>query len=265
MGRLYCIPDIRRLEKYTSFSEKYNAAFEYNDFYDPAVLDDDVVKERIINAYVETGRNMSDDTLHGAFLDICVNSSDPKIFGVSDLRVRQCMDIADKLGVKAVIFHTNYIVNFRLKSYLNSWICINEKYWKKILLDYPNQNIYIENMFDEAPYMIEELAKKMSGQSHFGICLDVAHAHISGSNVKMWYDALNPYVKHLHLNDNDGNEDLHAPVGSGTIEWGAFDKWSRKLETEPSVLIEVRNYEQLIQSVEYMQKEGIYPFSGGNI
>ncbi len=265
MGRLYCIPDISRLEEYAAFSEKYNAAFEYNDFFIPAVLDDDVVKGRIINTYVKTGRDMSNDTMHGAFLDICINSSDPKIFQISDLRVRQCMDIAEKMGLKAVIFHTNYIVNFRLKSYLNSWIYLNEKYWNKILLDYPNQNIYIENMFDESPYMIGELAERMSGHSRFGICLDVAHAHISGSDVKMWYDVLDSYVKHLHLNDNDGNEDLHAPVGSGTFEWGAFNKWSRKLETEPSVLIEVRNYEHLMQSVEYMQKDGIYPFNGGNI
>ena len=38
------------------------------------------------------------------------------IFKASDYRVRQCMDIAVKMGLKAVIFHTNYIVNFRLRS-----------------------------------------------------------------------------------------------------------------------------------------------------
>ena len=70
----------------------------------------------------------SSDTMHGAFLDICVDSADAMIFKASDYRVRQCMDIAVKMGLKAVIFHTNYIVNFRLRSYLDSWIDRNEEY-----------------------------------------------------------------------------------------------------------------------------------------
>lgn len=260
MGKLYCIPTIPEIDKFLRFSEKYNAGFEYNEFFMPNLLDNSFSLNKVIKEYMSVRSDRSEDTMHGAFLDICVNSADSKIFEVSDFRVRQCMDIAVKMGLKAVIFHTNYIVNFRLKSYINSWIDRNEEYWRQILYDYKDQCIYIENMFDDKPYMLAELAKRMADEPRFGVCLDVAHALISGSPVKLWYDTLKPYLRHLHINDNDGNEDLHNPVGTGVLDWKEFDRCCKESVKEPSILIEVRNFGNLKASVEYMQENKIYPF-----
>lgn len=266
MGKLYCIPLIQDINRYLGFAEKYNACFEYNDFFIPGLLDDGFTLNKVIKQYMSVRPGGTGDTMHGAFLDICVNSEDSKILEVSDYRVRQCMDIAVKMGLKAVIFHTNYIVNFRLGSYLDSWISRNEEYWRKILRDYKEQYIYIENMFDDAPYMLKSLAERMADEPRFGVCLDVAHACISGSPMDNWYSQMASYVKHIHINDNDGNEDLHSPVGTGIIKWDKFDSWCRGLAKEPSVLVEVRGYGHLEASIEYMQKNKIYPFGqGGNI
>lgn len=261
MGKLYCIPSLMDIGRYMEFSEKYNAGFEYNDFFVTKLLDDGFTLNKVIKEYMALSHDRTDDTMHGAFLDICVNSADSKIFEVSDYRVRQCMDIAVKMGLKAVIFHTNYIVNFRLRSYIDSWIDRNESYWRQVLNDYKEQYIYIENMFDEAPYMLTELAARMQDEPRFGVCLDIAHALISGSPAGQWYDMLEPYVKHLHVNDNDGNEDLHNPVGTGLQDWDKFNQWCRGIGSQPSVLIEVRGYGDLEKSVEYMQENKIYPFT----
>ena len=260
MGKLYCIPSVQEIDSYLGFAEKYNAGFEYNDFFMPGLLDDGASVGRIIKQYMAVRHDCSGDTMHGAFLDICVNSSDLKIFEVSDYRVRQCMDIAVKMGLKAVIFHTNYIVNFRLRSYINSWIDRNEEYWRQILKDYNGQQVYIENMFDDAPGMLKLLAERMADEPRFGVCLDVAHACISGSPVEDWYNGMSPYAKHIHINDNDGVEDLHNPVGTGIMEWGKFSIWCKGLAKEPSVLVETRGYVNLEKSVEYMQNKNIYPF-----
>ena len=45
--------------------------------------------------------------MHGAFFDIVVFSHDDKIAEISRMRLRQSMEIAKRIGVKAVIFHTN--------------------------------------------------------------------------------------------------------------------------------------------------------------
>ncbi len=48
MNRLYCIPSLEQLGDFLEFSEKYQAGFEYNDFYMPDLLDDSAAIQRII-------------------------------------------------------------------------------------------------------------------------------------------------------------------------------------------------------------------------
>jgi sugar phosphate isomerase/epimerase len=210
---------------------------------------------------MELDRDRSEDTMHGAFLDICINSDDPQIFAVSDMRVHQCMEIAKTMGLKAVIFHTNYIVNFRLRPYLDNWLNRNERYWRNLLKEYPNQSVYLENMFDDTPKLLTNLAKQMMDEPRFAVCLDTAHAFISGSCLDGWFDSLRPYVSHLHINDNNGLEDLHQAVGNGSFPWEKLCAWIPTLKKKPSLLIEVRSFEDLLASVAYMQKHNIYPFS----
>lgn len=261
MKKLYCIPKIDEIEQYCSFSNEFDAGFEYNDFFLPSILDDEIRTNSLINLYTHLDRDRSCDTLHGAFLDICINSDDPYIIKVSDFRIRQCMDIGRKLGVKAVIFHTNNIPYFRLDSYRKNWLNRNAAYWDKITDEYPEINIYIENMFDEAPLLLGQLASMMADNSHFGICLDFAHAFLSDTPLEAWSGTLKPFTRHLHINDNDRYQDLHAPVGSCRFPWEFYRQFidSFSEPEKPSVLIEVSGYDKLIKSVEYMQKNHLYP------
>lgn len=259
MKNISCIPILTELDEFLAFSRQYGAAFEYNDFFQPSVLDDAVVTRRIVNAYRDTGRDLSRDTLHGVFLDICVDSIDPLIFKASDLRVRQCMDIARELGLRAVIFHTNYIVNFNLETYRQGWVERNEAYWRGLLSEYQELEVYMENMFDDSPALLVELAQRLA-HPRFGICLDVAHAGIFGASMEEWYLAAGPHVRHLHINDNDGLHDLHWAVGTGRMDWSQYNSWCRSQEYAPTVLVEVRSMGDLERSVEFLRREGLYPF-----
>lgn len=263
MKQIYCIPRLDQINKYLSFAEEYNAGFEYNDFYFPFILDDPAKVETTIRAYKALDRDRSEDTLHGVFLDICINSDDPLIYEVSNRRVHQSMEIAKELGVKAVIFHTNYIPCFYLQMYRDGWVVRNEKYWRSIIKEYPTIKVYIENMFDESPELLQKLALAMKDEPNFGVCFDAAHGHISSTPFVDWCDALAGHITHLHLNDNDGVEDTHNAVGDGTLPWEEY----RSLITPdgfgnlPTVLLEVRSYEDLLSSVAYMKEHHMYPFN----
>lgn len=246
-----------QISNYLDFSNKYNAGFEYNDFFMPTILDDADKVKSIINTYKSLGRDMSEDTLHGVFLDICINSEDPLIFKASDYRVHQSMDIAMQLGIKAVIFHTNHIPTFRLKSYRDGWVKKNAIYWHNLLQEYPSLCIYIENMFDCEALLLRRLSEEMKDEPRFGVCLDVAHAFIGTQPLNEWFKELAPYIKHMHINDNDGIEDSHHPVGSMDIPWDIYKKYTKP---NTSVLIEVNDFDSLTHSVNYMKENGLYPF-----
>ena len=115
-------------------------------------------------------------------------------------------------------------------------------------------------MFDDSPYLLTELAKRMEQEDRFAVCLDTAHAFISGSPLSFWFESLKPYIRHLHINDNDGEQDLHQIVGSGNFPWDIFKDFVLSLKHPPSLLIEVRSFEDLQKSTDYMQKHHIYPF-----
>lgn len=263
MRRLYCIPKLEQLNDFIAFSEKYNAGFEYNDFFLPNVLDHPEKVDELIRAYTLPDRNRSEDTLHGVFLDICINSDDSTIYAASNARIHQSMDIAMRLGVKAVIFHTNHIPNFRLKSYRQNWLDRNASYWKALLKEYPSLEVYLENMFDEEPDLLCRLAEILKDEPRFGVCYDFAHAYISHTPLTEWNRVLHPYARHLHINDNDKEEDTHHPVGSCSLPWAVYEQFIDEIPAKqrPSVLIEVRTYKDLMESVSYMEAHGLYPFS----
>ncbi|MDO4543581.1 MAG: TIM barrel protein [Clostridia bacterium] len=264
MERLYIIPARDRIEESLSLEMEYGAAFEYNDFCQPTLVDDPVWLENTLAFYEGLKRNRQNDMLHGAFLDITIHSDDPCILRVSAMRVRQSMDIALRLGVRGVVFHTNFIANFRNEGYRQGWLQKNAAFWSELLREYPSLDIYIENMFDAEPELLVLLAERMKHEERFGVCFDYAHAAISPTPLQVWVEALAPFVKHVHINDNDRISDLHEQVGSGCIDWAEFNLLMRKHKIGASVLIESPNPESQRKSLEYLKARALFPFEGGS-
>lgn len=257
---LYLIPNYKNIGESLRLCREYGAAFEYNDFFLPQVLDDEALVREKVAFYKGFDRDRSQDTLHGVFLDITVHSDDALIREASEKRIRQCMDIAAELGVRGVVFHTNMIPNFRLTTYMDNWVDRNVVFWEKILADYPTLQVFMENMFDMEADMIGQMARRMTEHPRFGICFDYAHACVFSHDIDEWADTLLPYTRHMHINDNDLHADMHWAVGSGKIDWKQFDALLRASETKPTVLIETTDLQAQERSLRYMRDNGIYPF-----
>ncbi len=262
MGQLYIIPDQKNIIRSREQAEKWNAAFEYNDFFQMKLMDD---KERLaerIRYYKDMQRDRSKDTLHGAFFDLCINSQDKKIAELSKYRMRQSMDVAEQLQLKGVVFHTNFITGFSMPGYIEHWLECSEEFYRKLASEYQGLEIYMENMFDKTPDTLAKLAKRMQDVKSFGICLDVAHANVSDAPIEAWIEQLAPYIRHQHINDNDGRSDLHMAVGQGCINWQMYQSMMKQYAIESSVLLEVSTCEAAQESYEYMREKGIYPLDG---
>lgn len=252
---LECIPEYQNAEAWAELAEKYGLCFEYNEFFRPAVLEDPVQIDELIRLYLGLGRSTAQDTVHGAFFDITVSSSDPLIRNASDYRVKQSIEIAERLGARGVVFHTNYLSDFKSASYRDAWAESNSRYWSDICSAHRDVNIYLENMFDESPELLGRVADNLETVPNFGVCLDLAHAFLSDVAIPDWIRRLAKHVRHIHINDNDGREDLHRAVGSGSIDWSVL-KSKELFCNDPSLLIEVSGEERLRSSLRYLKDSG---------
>ncbi|MCR5468019.1 MAG: sugar phosphate isomerase/epimerase [Lachnospiraceae bacterium] len=266
--KILIIPDIERIDESLKVAEKYDLAFEYNDFYMPDLLDDSARLKKTVETYKSLDRDRSNDTLHGVFYDITVHSDDPKIKQISEDRIKSSLDIATELGVTGVIFHTNYLANFKVAFYEDAWVERNVAFWSKLVKETPNLNIYIENMFDEEPGLIVRLFERLFNdgiltpeeKKRIGICFDYAHANAFGNDMDLWENSVFPYVKHMHINDNDLKADLHQPMGEGKIDWARFNRFVQEKNINSSVLVEMKSIEGQIKSLEFMKENHIYPY-----
>lgn len=254
MRQVLIIPNRDQLEECLQLAEKYNLGFEYNDFFIPDVLDDNIQTESIIAEYKKQDLPAF-TTLHGAFFDVTPFSEDAKIREISDLRIEQSIRIAKKLGAKAVIFHTNYNPFLNSKDYIQGWIQTNAAYWSRVMERHPEINIYLENMFDTTPDIMEALSEKLSVYGNYGVCLDYAHASLSKVAPEVWAKRLGRFVKHVHVNDNDLVSDLHLAWGDGQINRSHFYECFETYFKEATVLIETTPMENKIRSLEILKKE----------
>ena len=72
--RFHIIPNLNELDKYLDVSKKYDFGLEYNEFFKPEILDNEKLLNEIISKYKSLNRK--NDTLHGVFFDIVLDSCD---------------------------------------------------------------------------------------------------------------------------------------------------------------------------------------------
>lgn len=252
MGRVLIVARAQDIEEYKAIAREYDVGFEVNDFYIPDVLENTDEMNRLIEFYQEQGLPEG-STMHGAFFDIVVFSQDPRIREISELRMEQSMKIAVRLGVKGVVFHTNTVPILSGVEYDLRAIEMTVDYMECLLKRYPDTEIYLENMFDTDPEILVAMSERLSVYDNYGVCFDYAHASISSTPMEEWIAALSPYIKHIHINDNNLKRDQHLAIGDGQIDWQRFMEYKRVYFDSCSVLIETTLPENQRRSLKYLE------------
>lgn len=255
MKQLLIIPNLSNINDYCELADKYNTGFEFNEFFMPDTLDDAEKVRTIANEYKAYGLPAY-NTIHGAFFDVIPFSLDAKIKEIATLRIHQSIEAAKEIGAKAVVFHTNYNPFLNSKAYVDSWIKTNIAYWRQVLAEHPTMNIYLENMFDTTPELMEAVSEELCGFENYGVCLDYAHASLSQVRPEIWAERLGRFVKHIHINDNDGVSDLHQAWGDGIMDRSGFYESYEKYMNKATVLIETSGIDKTKRSLERLKAEG---------
>lgn len=252
-GNWSIVPNFDRLEESLLLSKEYDTAFEYDDFCDYPIYSDDEAIKRRIDAYLSLDRNRGKDTVHGVFKDICFAATDPVIREYSRKLGQKSMMIAKELGCKGVVFHTLFIPNLlKTAAYREMVTDSFSGYVSSLAAEFTDLEIYVENTFETTPDVILGIMDRTSSFSNIKVCLDYAHAAISGTAPEEWIEKLAPYIGHMHLNDNDLKADLHQPVGDGSVDYRKFKELVLEKKTDTTMLIEMASIENARKSLKYL-------------
>lgn len=247
-------PEFEHKEEIIKLIDDYDVNLEYSEFTLPSVYENEGSIQNRIDYYRSLKRDRSQDTLHGAFLGIDITAEDSVLRDRSKALCEQSMVIAKQLAVKGVVFHTGLIGGLRLDYYLDNWLKQSVDFWTGLCQKYPDIIIYIENSFEQEPDMLIKLMESMKNISNIKICLDYGHATLTKTPIEEWCSRLAPYIGHMHLNDNDLDNDLHLVPGDGKID---FERWKELMKSnniQVSTLLELNGTDNMRRALEYMKK-----------
>jgi sugar phosphate isomerase/epimerase len=199
-------------------------------------------------------------SLHGVFQDICIHSNDGKIAKISKQRILRNMYIAQSLSAKYVVFHANFNPFIYSELYKNNWIARNASFWTKVLDSY-DATVLLENFWEPSPEVFKALLNEVN-TPRLKICLDTGHINaFSKVPFEEWVTILNKQIPYMHFSDNMGDSDQHLAIGCGNIDWQAFTDILERHEVNPEIVLETETIEKTAESLNYLEKNKIYPFN----
>lgn len=203
--------DNEQLEDTLKLCKKYNTGIEIQVFFDPAVCDN----TSLLSSHIEALKDVKTKSMHGPFGDLNAGSFDKMIRETTINRFELGYEVAQKLGVSSIVYHTGFVPNTSPPS---GWIKRCAETWDDFLEGKSEDvTFYIENMLEFTPEVLKDLLQEI-GKDNVQACLDIGHAHaLSKTPAIEWIKALGNKIGYVHLHDNHGESDEHLGLGTGTM------------------------------------------------
>lgn len=178
--------------------------------------------ESVAAALANAGRRC---TIHAPFMDLNPGSEELLIREVTQRRFRQVCAAALILKPKSMVFHPGYD-RWRYGEKQSSWLGHSLATFSEVLkLTEPvGCTIAIENIFEEEPSTLLALIEACN-HPRVRHCFDVGHwnlFHAPTVSLEDWFAVLGSHIAEVHIHDNNGTRDDHAPVGEGNIDFGLY-------------------------------------------
>jgi sugar phosphate isomerase/epimerase len=249
LGRVQVNAPYRQLvDKYLELFVKYSINPEIG--FDAFALDtySEAAMVEVARFLAENGRTV---TFHGPFMDLAPGGLDETIRKATVKRLQRTMELVPLFAPRSVVFHAGYD-DSRYHAHREEWLSNSLATWEVLakVAEEMGVAIHLENVYEQTPEMILALLEKISSE-YLGFCLDVGHMNVFGeAPLSEWLEALGNHLKEVHLHDNDGRRDTHAPIGSGTVPFEELFQYLRHLERKPLVTLEPHEEATLWRSLE---------------
>jgi sugar phosphate isomerase/epimerase len=186
-------------------------------------------------------------TMHAPFFDLRPGAIDIKIREASIERLKQFFDLAPLFKPRSMVCH----VAFEEKYYISTeekWLENSIETWNRFIDIAADLDtvIALENVYEKSPIYPSRLLDAFKDVPQIGYCFDTGHCNaFSNAPVQEWMDKIGHRIGEVHLHDNDGSTDAHAPVGEGTFPFHEFLKILTEKGIRPILTLEPHTEETL--------------------
>jgi sugar phosphate isomerase/epimerase len=121
--------------------------------------------------------------------------------------------------------------------------------------------LVMENIEDKDPAARVELVRSFNSGA-LQVSIDTGHAHYAHVStgappVDYYVKAAGSALRHIHLQDSEGFADRHWKPGDGTIRWAAVFRALALLDSEPRLILELRDHAEVRAGAAYLQSLGL--------
>jgi len=209
---------------------------------------------RVAERLHEAGRRI---TFHAPFMDLRPGAIDPRIREASRERIGQVLALAALFRPEAVVCHPSFDSRYYVSTE-DQWLENSLITWRELLAEAATipVRLVLENVYEEEPRPLQRLLAALDSPD-CGFCFDTGHYRaFSRDSLAAWLECLHPFLRHVHLHDNNGEADAHLPVGDGDFPFKEFFTFLRTKDIRPIFTIEAHNERNLRRSLENMERLG---------
>ena len=149
--------------------------------------------------------------------------------------------LAKEIGAKDFVFHhNNKVITDENKAETIRESAVNLQELTKLLASYDVQ-LLIENagvksrsnmLFDQDEFI------EMALNEENNVLIDIGHMHANGWDFEKVMEKLSDKIVSYHLHNNDGNQDSHARIHEGTLDFDLFEKLYKRYTPEAELVLE---------------------------
>lgn len=257
------------LETLQHFIVEENRDLEIQDFIDCDLLNGDWKSVADRTRSLLTGYN-GRLGIHGPFWGLSIASPDSEMRALNRRKHLQGIEVCEYLGASQMVIHSPYTT----WSYNNFDNSPNRREYDRLLENCHDTmdevvrraeacgvTMVIENIEDIDPDIRCALADSFNSPA-MAVSIDTGHAHYAhGTNgappVDYYVRRAANRLQHIHLQDAEGYADRHWSIGEGTIRWQAVFRALAEFNSQPRLILELRDKTGILPSVAYLHSLGL--------
>lgn len=193
------------------------------------------------------GRGLA-TTIHAPFMDLNPGSPERLIREATRHRFHQVLDAAAILKPRVIVFHPGYD-RWRYGDHQDVWLNNTVDTFRSVLdrCTAIGCIVAVENIFEEEPSTLKALFEALPGLTH---CFDAGHWNLFGKvGMEEWFAEIGAKIGEVHIHDNNGTRDDHAPVGEGAIDFALFFRLLRQYAPRAVWTLEAHSKEEMERSL----------------